>query len=997
MSISRVHILFYGLLLWVGLSPFGEEYYTQAIKDSLKEDGLSLGEIGLSLGDWAFLDSLKERPPLKVGVLHGEPMTEFVLQSLNLFLGEYFVGVYYNSPLELLQAMEKEEVDILSGLIYSPILNESYNFSRPLTEKEFHLISPKGTEVRSFFSQEQRAGDLTIAIPRRQDFERVIRRNWQGTGQVNFIEVESGEQAFALLDTQRADAFLVDFFWYFNSSRRWEYENICLNPSLLKPPLEHITVSKALDPSFLSIVNKLYTSRDGTRQKRITKLAQEIMRELMLKDIGIHLSKRLADQIENLSSTPLQVGFLSTPPYIYVEDGEFKGLMFEILDRVGVALDASFEVREFPSFRSAFAALDKKELDLLLPLAYKEDREKYGIYSDKFLSVESVVVSLEDNYQTRITKIQDLYPYSVAVLKDSIFESFVKSISPTKDDIFSYPTIKGVFEAVVAGKADFAYTSLGVYQDYMRRNPEMPLLGQDTISGDTISFYFFFRNDPLGEVYNEALSLFLKAYDMSYLYKRYIDFNLRGYYRRKAERLRSSNQATLMFSLTFIFMVLMFLYIAHHKSVTDSLTGVLSRRVLDKEIGRLRRTQGIAYIDLDNFKSINDIYGHHVGDMALCFVASGLRGMGHRVKAIRIGGDEFIVIYPLSLDFTKEVQNVLGKDFTDQGNTITVEGSLGIFENNLEDIPRDEVLNIVDFAMLKGKKGGKGRVIRVDQDLVNEYYCMNNALKDLLFANEASSDSFSLNTACLTHSGAKDFQWLSLSIVYKGALGREISDQQLVEYLGLTASSLSFDKHRLGQLSSFLGELKSMNMDLSDRIISAPLRGNTLWELTPEGLRTYLAARGVRPQEVSLELDENFVADRSNRLILKEASLLGFSIIINNFSNRYSLGVLSEHLNIRGLCLSPSYCSAMEEHMWYMLSMEGGDPFKESDTYLEMARLVEKYKLLGFAQTEVDGDLLKKALPPHIYRQFFNYTDRVPSKEILAKIRKELDEEAGLS
>jgi diguanylate cyclase (GGDEF)-like protein len=89
---------------------------------------------------------------------------------------------------------------------------------------------------------------------------------------------------------------------------------------------------------------------------------------------------------------------------------------------------------------------------------------------------------------------------------------------------------------------------------------------------------------------------------------------------------------------------------ARHQALTDVLTGLGNRRLFDErlasEVERADRRQmplSVCLIDLDAFKSINDRFGHPVGDRALIAVASTLRRGG---EAFRYGGDEFALVLP---------------------------------------------------------------------------------------------------------------------------------------------------------------------------------------------------------------------------------------------------------------------------------------------------------------------------------------------------------------
>ncbi|SFD73401.1 sensor domain-containing diguanylate cyclase [Paracidovorax konjaci] len=91
--------------------------------------------------------------------------------------------------------------------------------------------------------------------------------------------------------------------------------------------------------------------------------------------------------------------------------------------------------------------------------------------------------------------------------------------------------------------------------------------------------------------------------------------------------------------------------LAHH-AATDQLTGLPNRRALMDALARLlaqgrRRQMGvlIAFIDLDGFKSVNDVHGHDVGDQFLVAIADRLKAaLRAEDMAARLGGDEFVVV-----------------------------------------------------------------------------------------------------------------------------------------------------------------------------------------------------------------------------------------------------------------------------------------------------------------------------------------------------------------
>lgn len=150
----------------------------------------------------------------------------------------------------------------------------------------------------------------------------------------------------------------------------------------------------------------------------------------------------------------------------------------------------------------------------------------------------------------------------------------------------------------------------------------------------------------------------------------------------------------------------------------DPLTGLQNRfylNLIETKLKNLRGKAGVIIADLDNFKKINDIYGHGFGDKVLVEVARTLRqNIKITDEAIRYGGEEFlIVLYRCSLDSAKKVGERLRKkieeirfeDFPE----VKVTASFGIAEFvGSKDLER--VIEEADKALYKAKRLGKNRV-----------------------------------------------------------------------------------------------------------------------------------------------------------------------------------------------------------------------------------------------------------------------------------------------
>jgi diguanylate cyclase (GGDEF)-like protein len=157
----------------------------------------------------------------------------------------------------------------------------------------------------------------------------------------------------------------------------------------------------------------------------------------------------------------------------------------------------------------------------------------------------------------------------------------------------------------------------------------------------------------------------------------------------------------------------------------DFVTGLPNSRAfteaLTAEVTRVRRYRHqitIVYIDLDNFKQVNDRYGHHAGDLLLSAVARALRSSVREVDVVaRLGGDEFALLLPetdaeaarLVLD---KIERALCRSVTtpEHGHTVGFSAGAVTFEKPLDSV--ELMIQYADQVMYSVKLNGKGRVVQ---------------------------------------------------------------------------------------------------------------------------------------------------------------------------------------------------------------------------------------------------------------------------------------------
>jgi len=157
-------------------------------------------------------------------------------------------------------------------------------------------------------------------------------------------------------------------------------------------------------------------------------------------------------------------------------------------------------------------------------------------------------------------------------------------------------------------------------------------------------------------------------------------------------------------------------------SKLDSLTKVFNRKALDSYLeavtakGKLRHELHLLILDIDDFKYINDKYGHIVGDKVLIFLANILRKtLRDGDKIFRYGGEEFIIILnridaDKCQEIAKRVVKIIGSNnLLYKGDTINITVSIGATTYHEGDTP-DTLISRADKALYKSKHNGKNQM-----------------------------------------------------------------------------------------------------------------------------------------------------------------------------------------------------------------------------------------------------------------------------------------------
>ncbi len=159
-------------------------------------------------------------------------------------------------------------------------------------------------------------------------------------------------------------------------------------------------------------------------------------------------------------------------------------------------------------------------------------------------------------------------------------------------------------------------------------------------------------------------------------------------------------------------------FLAHY----DLLTSLPNRALLNSKLetaitaaAHAGAVLTVLFIDLDNFKTVNDSLGHHAGDALLKRVSERLLEVCATNDILgRLGGDEFLVITPLdivdALPFAQGLASAIAEPFTIEGQTITAHCSIGISCYPRDSLLPDDLIRYADAAMYLAKSRGRNNV-----------------------------------------------------------------------------------------------------------------------------------------------------------------------------------------------------------------------------------------------------------------------------------------------
>jgi diguanylate cyclase (GGDEF)-like protein/PAS domain S-box-containing protein len=359
-----------------------------------------------------------------------------------------------------------------------------------------------------------------------------------------------------------------------------------------------------------------------------------------------------------------------------------------------------------------------------------------------------------------------------------------------------------------------------------------------------------------------------------------------------------------------------------HAALHDSLTGLPNRALLvdrlEHALAQETKTTTVLFIDLDQFKLLNDSLGHDVGDEILAAVAERLRQAARPFDTVaRFGGDEFVVIVE-DLDelaahtLAKDILASLAEPYVVEGRVRHTSASIGLA--GTPTCSADYLLRNAETAMYSAKAAGRRRVCSFDQKLgaaADERYALSADLRLAL-----AQDTLDMHYQPIIDLRSGDVIGMEALARWNHPSLGPIPPDRFVPVAEETGLARELDRWALHRAIREAGTFRVQQVTAPDAYVAVNLSARNLADVGLESLVADCAdAAAVPPQHIVLEITEGAIMDDAEDAIatLRRLRKRGFLVALDDFGTGYSSMAYLRDLPITSLKIDRSFISGIEE------------------------------------------------------------------------------------
>ena len=342
---------------------------------------------------------------------------------------------------------------------------------------------------------------------------------------------------------------------------------------------------------------------------------------------------------------------------------------------------------------------------------------------------------------------------------------------------------------------------------------------------------------------------------------------------------------------------------------TDYLTGLVNRRGLHEIWEQLDEEDIIhcVYMDVDNFKLVNDVYGHAKGDELLVFVSRILKNEFPSQLAVRMGGDEFVVVCDGGLDEREieekfeRLQRRLKDDFDESLSTL-LSFSMGVTYHQRFEKEISKILDQSDEAMYYVKKNGKGSYVNYES--IKEQITDQRAMKDRALT-AFCADEFEMLLQPVIYLQNSDVYAAKVSVFWRFPGKGLLAEEKFIPVFEQYGVIAKLDEIVFEQVCQWKKQWKGTVFE--DIQIYVRISGKYI--LQNDGvnhIKNCLDMYQTAPEQIKLCIEEEAFLGRNEKMAgaVEVLTQMGFEIAIENFGSASSFKVL-QHIPADILKLDP--------------------------------------------------------------------------------------------
>ncbi|MFO1066527.1 MAG: EAL domain-containing protein [Pirellulales bacterium] len=378
----------------------------------------------------------------------------------------------------------------------------------------------------------------------------------------------------------------------------------------------------------------------------------------------------------------------------------------------------------------------------------------------------------------------------------------------------------------------------------------------------------------------------------------------------------------------------------------DSLTGLPNRAVLNRLLRdyKVRSANdsephaAILFLDLDNFKLVNDSFGHRAGDELLIEIAVRLRTClaeacvpypDLAASIHRLGGDEFVVFLTnvesqaQAINIGSEINDALKPEYSIRNRPVTISASIGITMVDCNTSDEDDVLRKADTAMYRAKSDGKNRCAVFDDEMhrrVLDQLEIEHGLRGALERNE-----FELHYQPIVELKGRKTVGFEALIRWRNASGRLISPDRFISFAEESRLIIPIGRWIAERACNDFAVWKHAFDDTDECSVSINVSKIQLVESKyDDELAEICAAAGLQPKDVNVEVTESTVIGSTAEVVanLDRLRARGFGIHMDDFGTGHSSLSLLHRFPIDVLKIDRSFVATMENDIEYSTIVE---------------------------------------------------------------------------